>query len=324
VRLGLRSASTALLVLLACGPYAEVGEKLDVAMTFTTAETFIAAPGTEVRLLVLGHDGSGSASGFALSSLELPQAAGVSGRTLEGTWSETPSELTLQASLDYEMPDERGEGLLDRAGSVRNSVDETIPLSAVRSGDTLTLTGNTDWAGDYVLLTDALGTLGTATAGDAACAFLVANLAVMTSEVRIIGFGGPGMLQYSSPFTYVGTLSGGVRVALAGGLFSPVTTITYSDFSDFSGVSIDGDQITYANSGGNGHLQGTVNFTFSPTLSGAPAPQVTGSIGYDAIEISNGYVSGGDYAVSMAGGGTTSVDPVSAPVETVASCLGLP
>jgi len=310
---------------LGCGPYAEVGQKLDVALTFASAQSYVTAPGTEARILVLGRDASGSPSGFALSSLELPQAAGISGRTLEGSWSESGGSLVLKVMLDYEMPDERGEGLLNRAGSTRTSVNQTKTLGAVTSGDTLTLSGDSTWEGTYVLLTDALAALGTSTAADADCAFLVANLAVLTSEVRIIGFGGPGMLQYNSPFTYVGTLSGGVEVGLSGGLFTTSTTdINYMSFSDFSGVSLDGEQITYADSGGNGHMQGTVAFTFEPTTNGAPGTEVTGSIKYDAVQIGSGVASGGTYLVALAGGGTDNIDPVTAPAESLASCLALP
>jgi len=329
--LGLGLAVATPLLLLGCGPYSEVGQKLDVALTFATAETFVAASGTEARILVLGRDAGGAPSGFALSALELPQAAGLSGRTYEGSWSENGQGLDLQVQLDYEMPDERGEDLLSRLGSTRTSVDRTLAFTTVRSGDTLTLTGDPAWAGTYLLLTDALGQLGSATAADVGCQFLVANLAVLTSQIRIIGFGGPGMLQYSTAFTYVGTLAGGVKVGLTGGLLSPKTTITYSAFSDFSGVTLAGNQITFANAGGNGHMEGTVAFTFAPTVNGIPGAEETGTILYgqpggggDAIQIGDGYVSGGEYVVTLWNGVSATVDPVAPPATSLAACLGLP
>jgi hypothetical protein len=206
-------------------------------------------------------------------------------------------------------------------------VDEPLALVASRSGAQLTLTGDAPLAGSYLALEVALARVGVSTARDAACAFHVANLAVVSSEVRILGFGGPGMTQYSTPATFVGVVSGSVRVE-EHGLFTSTTNITYSGFSDFPGVVIDGTQNTVADASGNGHMWGDVQLALAPA---APAPAVTGTIGYgvqagggNSIVISGGVAGGGHYEVTLGGGGAALVDPVAPPAPSLGDCLSLP
>jgi hypothetical protein len=317
------AAALASLGIAAClGPYAQVGQKLDVAETFASGETWISYVGTEIHLLVLGRDRGGAPIGFALSSFDVSETAGVSGRMLRGTWSEASGTLRLAERLEYTMPDERDKGLLNRAGSQRNDVDRSLVLSAARTPTTLALGGDAAWAATYALLPAALANLGTATADDAACAFHLANLAVMTSQVRIIGFGGPGMLQYHNPQDFVGTLSGFVHVKT--GVPSP-TDITFDGYSDFSGVELDGLQHTNAGLSGDGDMAGTVDFTFRPD----GAPPIHGTILYgdggpDSLQIKNGIAVSGHYLVTFDDGVSAKVSPVGPPTPNIAKCLGLP
>jgi len=310
------------------GPYAEVGQKLDVAMTFASGETWIAYAGTNVHLLVLGHDRDGRPSGFTLSSFDVRETAGVSGEMLAGSWSEVPGTLRLSARFDYTMPDERGTGLLNRSGSQRKDIDRTLALSADRGPTTLALSGDGAWAGTYALLPDALARLGTATDADGACAFHLANLAVMTSQVRIIGFGSANMLQYNNAQDFVGWLSGSVHVHT--GLPSP-TDITFRTYADFTGVELDGNQHTDTGFSGDGHMEGTVAFTFRPHPAGAatPSPPIHGTILYgdggpDSLQIRNGVAAGGHYLVTFDDGTAVKVSPVGPPTPTIAECLQLP
>ncbi len=315
-----------------CGPYTELAQKLDVGAVIAGGETWISAPGSEVRVLLLGSPGSaGSPAPFAFTSMSIPIAAGTAAWSAQGTWTGSASDpsITLRERLLYRMDDESGTPVLNRHGSTRSDVDVTLTFSQSRAGGQLVLTGDPSISGTYVLLPEALARLGSSSPSDAACAFHVANLAVLSSQVRILGFGGALMTQYKTPASFLGTMSGTVDVAVHG--FTSVTTdITYTQFSDFGGVRIDGTQTTHSDASGNGSMSGTMTLAFSP-LPSPPAQELDGAISYgssddpgDAIQISGGSVSGGNYVVTLAGGGSAKVSPVGAPSPSVAECLGLP
>lgn len=319
-----------LLALAGCGPYGVLGQKLDVGLVVGSGETFIAASGSDVRVLFLGDpDPLTGVSQFAFTDSSLPIAAGVAVSTTQGTFTGSASDpsLSLHELLLYQMPDERGTPLLNRGGARRTNVDTTLTFGQSRTGNELTLTGDASIAGSYLLLPEAMAILGSTSATDAACAFHLANLAVLSSEVRIIAFGSAGMSTYRTSATFRGTRSGSVGVSVHG-VSSVTTTITFSGFSDFEGVTIDGAQITHVDSGGNGAMSGILSLTLQPAVSGAATepPEIDGTIDYgaDAIQITSGSPTGGQYVLTLAGGGTTTVDPVAPPSPTVATCLGLP
>ncbi len=328
----MRSLAAMLLVgaaLGGCGPYTELGQKLDVGVTIAGGETWITASGSVVRILVLGPpDPGGAPVPFAFTSMTIPIAAGTAVWSAQGTWTGTAASpsIALRERLLYRMDDERGTPLLQRHGATRDDVDRTLSFGQSRAAGQLVLTGDDSIAGTYVLLPEALAHLGSATADDAACAFHVANLAVLSSQVRIVGFGSAGMTQYKTPASFKGTMAGSVNVAVSG--FTSIDTdITYTQFSDFGGVRIDGTQSTHVDAGGDGSMSGIVTLAFFPQPS-PPAQELDGAISYggggDAIQISNGSPTGGNYVVTLTGGGTTKLSPVGAPSPSVAECLGLP
>jgi hypothetical protein len=327
-----RRALIALLVA-ACGPYADVAQKLDVTTSITDGETWVSAQGTEVRVLVLGRLAGGGPADFSFTAMQMPISAGVSATALQGQWTEDPQggTATFTARHAYLLPDERSTSLLSRTGVTRDEVSRTLQLAASRSNGRLTLAGDPALAGMYVPFQEALARLGATTERDAACAFQVANLAIRATEVRIIGFGGPGMTQYQTATVFVGTLGGTFRVSEQG-FFDNTTTITYSALEELGGSRVDGPQITSANASGNGHMSGVLSFVLLPRPSeGAPLPPIAGSIDYgeggdpaDAVQISNGSASGGHYAIALEGGGSARVSPVTAPSPSVAECLALP
>lgn len=305
------------------GPYADVGQKLDVGLRITGGEGWIAVAGTDVHILVLGRTPDGLPADFAAYALHVPVASGLSARAYEGIWQEHNGTMFLTKQIDYTLPDERSVSLTSRRGTYRkDGLNDVITLDVVRSADQLTIAGDPIVAGQYIPLSQALGRLGTATPGDAACAFSVANLAVMTTQVRIIGFGGPGMLQYRSPETFEGTLAGTVRVAMSGGLTSPDVDITFTGLQDFPGVQLDQGQRTNTDSGGNGKTLGTVAFTFQPNPADTATPAITGTVEYD-LQIANGYAAGGQYTIAFDGGATGTVDPTAPPSPPIATCLGI-
>ncbi len=313
-----------------CGPYAELAQTLDVGATSAGGQAWISASGTQARVLLLGPpDPAGGPAAFAFTSMSLPIAAGTAVWSAQGEWTgaATDPSITLRERLLYRMDDERGTPLLQRHGATRTDVDRSLSFGQSRAGGRLVLTGDASIAGTYLLLPDALARLGSSSATDAACAFHLANLAVLSSQVRIIGFGSAGMTQYKTPASFRGTVAGRVDVSVSG-TFSATTDITYVQFSDFPGVRIDGTQTTHVNASGDGSMSGTVALALLPS---PPASELDGTISYgsaadpgDAIQISNGSPSGGNYVVNLAGGGSAKVSPVGTPSPTVGDCLGLP
>jgi hypothetical protein len=328
-----RTAAALLAALAAsCGPYAEVAQKLDVTTPFADAETWIAAQGTETRLLVLGRPAGAAGGAFALTVLQTPVSAGISASALQGDWSgDGGAAATFTALREYLLPDERGTPLLSRIGATRRDVHRVARVGFSRDGERLTVSGDPALGGVYLPLPQAMAALGTATSRDASCAFQVANLAVRAAHVRVIGFGGPGMTQYQNPATYNGTLGGSFHVALEGFLDNR-TTITFAGLVELGGVRLDGSQITNADSSGDGQMSGALAFVLEPRArDGAANPTIAGSLDYggagdpsDAVQIDSGSAVGGHYAISLAGGGTSRVSPETAPAPSVAECLSLP
>lgn len=322
------------LALGACGPYAEVAQKLDVTAR-VAGDTWIAAAGdrTEIRILLVGKPDKDGVAQFAFSSLQLPITAGTSASALQGTWTEAGNAgaVTLRLEWEYTLPDERSVSLGSRRGASRKASQRVIPLTVTRSGGRLVVAGDASIAGTYAAFGEALTQLGTATERDAACAFQVANLGVRTSEIRIIGFGGPGMSQYDTAATFVGTVAGSFRVHVSVNLpsFASTTTIAYSGFEDLGGALVDGAQVTSVGSGGDGNMDGILTFSLQPRPpDGSAAAPISGTINYgsgaDAVQITNGAATGGFYVVTLQGGGSARVGPVTAPSPSVAECLALP
>lgn len=323
------------LALGACGPYAELAQKLDVTAR-VAGDTWIAAVGpdkAEVRVLLIGRPGDDGSAAFAFTAMQMPISRGTSAITLQGRWTEVGSSgaTTLQVAHEYTLPDESSVPILSRRGSWREDVPLTIRLTVTRDAGLLVVAGDAGLAGTYVALGEALGRLASPTDWNAACAFQIANLGIRSSEVRIIGFGGPGMTQYQQAETYVGTVAGSLSVSMSG-FIQNTTIISYSAFEDLGGVRVSGPQRTDADSGGDGHMSGVLAFSLTPLApDGSPAAPITGTIDYggagnpaDAVQISNGNATGGVYITTIDGGGSARVSPETAPSPSASECLGLP
>lgn len=320
----------------ACGPYAELAQKLDVTAR-VAGDTWIAAvppDRTELRVLLVGKaEGEGSIP-FAFSSVRVPWSSGQSVTTLQGTWVEVGSSgaTTLHVRYRYTMPDERGRSIWSRRGSEREDVSYDVPLTVTRNGGQLVVAGDPGLAGTYVPLAEALGRIHTST--DPACAFQLSNVGMLASEARIIGFGGVGITQYTQPEGYVGTVAGSLRISLelSGGYSHSRTTIQYFGFEDVGGITVDGPMITDADSSGSGDMSGRMTFAFQPVAQdGTPGTKVTGWIDYGgngdaskALHIVNADPTGGFYTVGIDGGGVAQVPPQTAPSPSVSECLALP
>lgn len=327
LRRSARGAILAALALGACGPYAQLAQKLDVTARIA-GDTWIAAAGptrAELRILVVGRADAKGVAAFSFTSI-----AGSIVTTLQGSWTEVGAagEVTLRVAHTYALNLDAG---VNTAGAQRSDDPFTFQVTAARAAGQLLVSGNPGLSGTYVGLAAALARLGTTTVQDVTCAFQIANVAVQTSEARIIGFGSVGMLQYTSTESFVGTIAGSVSVHVSPPPGSVVTTIGYSGFSDQGGVVIDGPQVTSSNLSGNGSMSGVIAFSFAPA---APDPSaaatITGHIDYGNVQIGNGATSGGFYVVSIDPVGaatvaaTAHVDAVATLSPSVAECLALP
>ncbi len=316
-----------------CGPYANVAQKLDVTAR-VAGDTWIAKGGAdEIRVLIVGTPTAEGTAPFSFSSAWVPISAGKSVTTLQGTWIEVGSAgaATLGVEHESDYPDETGQDVLSRTGTTRSDDHFTIQLTVSRAAGQLVVSGDARIAGTYVALTEALGLLGDSTERDAACAFQLANVGMLRSEGRIIGFGGAGVTQYQQAESYIGTVAGSMQIAASlGGGWPPsnsTVTMDYYAYEDVGGVTVSGPMITFADSSGSGHMSGVMSLELAPVAAdGTPGPKISGSIDYgaNAVQITNGDPSGGYYTVALAGGGSAMVPVATAPNPSVADCLSLP
>jgi hypothetical protein len=316
----------------ACGPYAPLAQKLDVTGRIV-GDAWIAAAGLDrsgTRILLLGRPDADGNSAFAFSDLP----SGVSDTsTIQGTWSEPGlhGDVTLVVRFTYVLP---GGG-----GATRDEDSRTLHATASRAQPgRLVVSGDPAVAGTYVRLADALRNLGTPATITPQCAFLIPNLAVMTSQIRIPGFGGNSMYTYQQAADFIGTVAGNLNVSVNISLTNnnAHTVLRYDGFEDFGGVTLNGPIVTDTTLSANGHMSGVLRFALAPAATdpASVATPIQGSINYgsppstDPIQISGAKPGpGGAYWMSIDGGFSNSPVPV-AIVNTassaVADCLALP
>jgi hypothetical protein len=324
------AALAAVLLLSGClsAPYPNLFERLDVAnqVSGDTWVSYADTPdGEEIRLLVVGAPTSESpVPRFSFTAVR-PRSV----RKLQGTWatSATQPSFVLSVEFVFEMPDESQRPVTQRVGATRRQVsyDEVLDVSMV--GPNLVVSGGSgELDGTYTLFPQALAALGGPVGVTPACAFRVFNLTILSSQVRIPGFNGTSILQYTTPATFVGEVTGTVRIGVSN-VLSPLTEITYTAYADFTGAGVEGTQSTRVNTAGTGSMFGTLPFVLQPL---EPLPPIEGTVGYgvsggggDSIQLTGGNVTGGSYAVDVSGGASGLVDAVNVPGPTTAACLGL-
>jgi hypothetical protein len=326
------------LAMAGCGKYSQVGQKLDVTTPIPAGETWIAptATGRTMLVLLIGAP-SGGASRFSFTAVD---TFTTSGTALQGTWVEglvSTAATTLQVEHTYLLHDESQTSPLSRQGATRDDTPRTVVVAVDRSTPgrlVVTGSGSAGLDGIYFPFLERLATFGGTGERAAACAYQVSSLAIQSSEIRTIGFGGSGMLQYQQAEDYIGTMAGRVNVSMVG--YSPNTvTNRFFGYQDFGGVVVDGPQTTHSDSSGNGWMEGTATLTFTPTgASTIIATLVYGNGSQDdpnALKISGGNTSGGHYTTRIIAPGpdpsvlgTSYLDPTHMPttVNTVADCLG--
>jgi len=302
--------------LLAClGPYPNIGEKLDVASRLA-GTSYIALDAGAARILVLAPLDGGRSAPFTRVDEFQPRAV----ETLQGSWSDTGTDISFSTTTIFTLPEESSKPISARRGATRRTLSPPSVLNAALdavSSEILILSGPDAVAGTYQTLLTRTAHISGTDATSAACAFHIANLAVESSEARVPGFNSAGLTQYlnrEEPF--VGILSGTMTVGLTG-LFSPVSTIRFSNYADYEGVLLNGVQISSTNTSGDGALSGVLAFRIE--RQGLPA--LEGSVDYREVKLTGGNESG-DYLVTLDGGSETRV-PTGHRIPSLEECLGL-
>ncbi len=315
-RLALGGAALVGVGVLAClGPYPNVGEKLD-GVDQVNGTSYIALDAGAARILILAPFDGGRTAPFTRIDEQQPRAV----QTLQGTYSGQNLDVDFSSTTLFTLPNEASTPVSGRTGASRKQLSPPT-VSGVHvdssTSEVLDLSGSGSFAGRYRRLLGRTASIDGAAPDAPACAFHLANLAVESSEARIPGFNSAGMTQYLNrvePFE--GILSGNVTVGLVG-LFSPVSTITFTNYADFEGVVLDGVQISSTDTGGNGGLSGVLGFRIQRD----GLPPLEGSVDYGQVSLSNGNESG-NYLVTLDGGSTVPV-PTGRRIPPLEQCLGL-
>ena len=309
------------------GPYQIIGQELDPTVSLGNQPTWIQATPEQTTLIVFASADGGVTAPFTLTTIARNQSTVI----LAGTYSATATSITMQSSLKYVLNNQYNIPVTSRDGAMRFNVDAGATYATSLDGGILTLTG-TPPLGSFVSFTSALANLQATNQDQAECLMRVYQLTALTSETRILGFNGPAIIQYTTPATFNGVLEGSVSISVDS-LFNPDTTLTYQQYSDFSGFVLDGYQGTQTDLSGNGYLFNAINFQMSsPPADGGPAQTIiSGSVLYGladgsppTITIVAGTPSSGDYVVSVDGGGTFPVSYDVVNTMDVTACVSTP
>ena len=305
---------------LAClGPYQIIGQALDTTISLGDQPTWIQTTPEKTTLIVFAAADGGFTAPFTLTTVARDQSSMI----LTGTYFFNGNEVTLTANQKYVWQQQYSLPVTQRTGTQRFDIDAGATYGYVRDGGVLTLTGDPP-LGSFAYFPEALAGLKATTEPEAECVLRVFQLSVISSETRILGFNGPAIIQYTTPATFNGTLSGTLNIGVDS-LLSPNVTITYQNFADFSGFVLNGTQYTPTNLNGDGATIRAVDFRMTAAAAdgGAPVTIISGQVGYDLV-LSSGTPSGGTYNLSTDGGPTFPLSYQVATVMDVTPCVATP
>jgi len=287
------------------GPYQIIGQELDPTVPLGDQPTWIQATPQQTTLLVFATPDAGLSAPFTLTTIARDQSTVI----YAGTYSATATQVTLNSQYKYVLKNQNNLPVTSRDGAQRFNVDAGATYTSTLDGGVLTLTGSPA-LGSFVSFPQALANLKATNQAEADCLLRVYDLTVISSETRILAFNGPSIIQYTNPASFNGVLSGDINISVES-LFNPNVTLTYQDFSDFSGFVLNGVQYTNTDLSGNGHVSNKVSFSMtrpSPD-GGAPQSVIAGVVGYGnadgsppSILISAGTPTGGAYTLDLDGG----------------------
>ena len=122
------------------------------------------------------------------------------------------------------------------------------------------------------------------------------ELTIITSQTKIEGFGGMGMIQYLGRTVALNGIRVGTYNLTSEGTFNNTTDFDFKNYSDYQGLTLNGLQRSQSDRHGDGNMSGTVDFT----LVGS-SETWTGSVNYDAIVLENTLPTKGYYKIIFDG-----------------------
>ncbi len=287
------------------GPYQIIGQELDPLHSLGDQPTWIQATPQQTTLLVFATPDGGLSAPFTLTTIARDQSTII----YAGTYTATATQVTLNSTLKYVLKNQNNLPVTSRDGAMRFDVDAGATYASTLDGGILTLTGNPP-LGSFASFPQALANLKATNQAEADCLLRVYDLTAISSETRILGFNGPAIIQYTTEAGFNGVLSGDVNISVES-LFNPNVTLTYQNYSDFSGFVMDGTQYTHTDLSGNGWVSNTIAFSMTRPSSdgGALLPVISGAVGYGnadgsppTVLISTGTPTAGSYTLSIDGG----------------------
>ena len=309
------------------GPYQIIGQELDPTVSLGDQPTWIQATPQQTTLIVFAATDGGGSAPFTLTTIAPDQSA----VTYTGTYYATATTVTLQSTLKYVLTNQYDIPVTSRNGSQRFDVDAGATYVTSLDGGILTLTG-TPSLGSFASFGTALGSLQATNQSQAECLMRVFELSVLSSEVRILGFNGPSIIQYTTPATFNGVLIGDVTIGVES-LFTPNTTLAYQQFSDFTGFVLDGSQYSQTDLSGNGYISSALGFQMTnvPPDGGPAQTVIAGSVSYGnadgsppSILLNAGTPSGGSYQLVVDGGASFLVPYTVINNMDVTACISTP
>jgi hypothetical protein len=315
-------------VSIAClGPYQIIGQELNPTVSLGNQPTWIQATPEQTTLIVFATPDGGPSAPFTLTTIARNQSAVI----YTGTYYATATQVTFQNTLKYVLANEYSLKVTDRDGAQRFDVDGGATYNTSVDGGILTLTG-TPPLGSFASFTSALANLQATNQDQADCLLRVFQLSVISSEARILGFNGPAIIQYTTPATFNGVLTGVVNIGVES-LFTPNTTLAYQQYSDFTGFVLDGSQYSQTDLQGNGYISSALNFQMASTpVDGGPSQTgIAGVVVYGnangsppSVLLTTGTPSGGSYQLTVDGGPTFLVGYDVLNTIDVTACVSTP
>lgn len=204
----------------------------------------------------------------------------------------------------YEFIHETGVRILARKGSEAFILDpnEIHDVTLSESAGVLTLTVDSEER-HYQNLMDILASIPDDSVAGATLMGQVLNVGLLVSQVRVRGFGGSGMTEYTQTAKdFRGLVTGNIHVSgnikVSEGRVD--MTVDYTDFSDFSGMSLTGPQIVDVSWAGEGDMRGYSDFVIQLDPLDA-TDTLVGRFDYSGVTIMDGFGDGGSGTITLNG-----------------------
>ena len=117
---------------------------------------------------------------------------------------------------------------------------------------------------------------------------------IITSQTKIEGFGGMGMLQYIGRTVAFKGIRVGTFELTSKGTINNQTSFQFKGYSDYRGLAMEGLQRSNTNTSGDGAMSEEVDFTIQGS-----SDTWTGSVNYDAIVLDGTLPKGGYYLIKF-------------------------